>query len=305
MRRRIFLGVTLIVSLVILAAVLLHGTNIAVLNPHGTIATQQRNLLVFTFFLSLVVIVPVFILLFVISWKYREGNKKATYRPDWDGSRLLETIWWGIPIVIILILGVVTWRTSHELDPYRALDATAKPITIEVVALQWKWLFIYPEQHIATVNYIQIPEKTPITFKITSDAPMNSFWIPSLGGQVYAMTGMSTELHLMADATGTYNGSSANISGEGFSKMRFVVRSTRATDFTTWVARTQSSHNDLNMDTYTNLMKPSILTQPTYYSLSDTSLYDKIVMKYMAHGSGDGSVHQAPLPQSMPAMKGM
>lgn len=308
MKKRILLWVVTMVVLVVAAVVLLHGTNIDILNPQGPIAGRQRDLLVFTFLLSLVVIVPVFVLLFVISWKFRAGNSKNTkYTPDWDGSRRLETIWWGIPIAIILILSVVTWRTSHELDPYKPLASSAQPITIEVVALQWKWLFLYPDQHIATVNYVSFPEKTPVNFRITADAPMNSFWIPSLGGQVYAMSGMTTQLHLSADTVGSYDGSSANISGEGFAKMRFTAQSRSRADFDAWVQKTKSSA-DLTMDAYTTLAKPGVSAEPAYYALSDTGLYDKIVMKYMApsHKADDTKQNPMPeMPESMPAMKGM
>lgn len=291
MIKKYMIGVVMVAALlVVLGFLLLHGTNLAVLNPQGIIADKQRNLLVFTFFLSMVVIVPVFLLLFFISWKYRESNKKATYRPEWDGSRVLETIWWGIPITIIAILAVVTWRTSHELDPFRPLSSAMQPLTVQVVALQWKWLFIYPEQKVASVNYVRFPSDTPVRFIITSDAPMNSFWIPSLGGQVYAMSGMSTELNLSAKSNGSYSGLSANISGTGFSKMRFTAESMSTADFAKWVGQTRSAGSELNAVSYAALARPSVPAAPTDYTLSDSSLYDKIVKKY------------AP---TMPAMKGM
>lgn len=205
--------------------------DIAVLNPEGLIGQKQRDLLIFATLLSMIVIVPVFVMTGLIAWRYRASNTKATYSPDWDHSRLFETIWWGVPIAIILVLGVVTWKSSHDLDPYRALDSDVKPLRVQVIAMQWKWLFIYPEQEIASVNYLQIPEKTPINFEITADAPMNAFWIPKLGSQVYAMNGMTTKLHLIANNQGTYRGSSANISGEGFADMVFSTVATSKDDF--------------------------------------------------------------------------
>lgn len=278
----------LVLALIVLSAVvfgvslLLKGINIDVLNPHGAIAVKERNLIVFTLVLSAIVVVPVFAMLIIFSLRYREGNKKAAYRPNWGGNRLLEAIWWGIPCVIILILGVVTWQTSHELDPYKDLDSSVQPVNVQVVSLQWKWLFIYPDLHVASVNELMLPEKTPINFTITSDAPMNSFWIPSLGSQVYAMSGMSTKLRLIADTTGDYRGSSANISGTGFADMNFMARSRSQADFDTWARQTRDQAGGLDMTSYVTLAQPGTLKQPLQYSLKDTALYDKIVMKYMA-----------------------
>jgi cytochrome o ubiquinol oxidase subunit 2 len=276
------IALLVIVGVIATAVVYFRGVNVSVLNPQGQIADQQRNLIVFTSLLSLVVIVPVFGLLAFIAWKYREGNTKAKYTPDWDGNKFLETIWWGIPCAIILTLSIVTWNTSHALDPYKPLTSNVTPIQIQVVALQWKWLFIYPDQHVASVGLFQIPEKTPINLSITSDAPMNSFWLPSLGGQIYAMSGMSTQLHLLADKTGDYQGSSANISGQGFADMTFTARSTNQAGFNAWIQATQRSQNSLDWARYTALAKPSTSKTPSYYSLKDDALYDKIVMKYMA-----------------------
>lgn len=256
--------------------------NVAVLNPQGDIARQQRDLIVFTVILGMFVVIPVFIMLGLFAWKFREGNTKAKYRPNWDGDNRLEAIWWGIPIVIIAILSVITWQTSHSLDPYKKLDSNVKPVEVQVVALQWKWLFIYPEQGVASVNVLQIPEKTPINFTITSDAPMNSFWIPSLGSQVYAMSGMSTKLHLIADKPGEYRGSSANISGEGFADMKFIARATSRAGFDDWVGRVKTTSSNLDQARYDKVAKPATQDAPSFYVLKDKGLYDRIVMKYMA-----------------------
>jgi cytochrome o ubiquinol oxidase subunit 2 len=284
LKKTIKIGVFVLFGLMVVAGTVLffQNFNVAVLNPQGEIARQQRDLIVFTTLLGLVVVIPVFIMLGVFSWKYREGNTKAKYRPDWDSNKWLEMVWWGIPCVIILILGVVTWRTSHELDPYKALSSDTKPISIQVVALQWKWLFIYPELGVASTNLVQFPEKTPLNFTITSDAPMNAFWIPSLGSQVYAMSGMSSKLHLAADTTGDYKGSSSNVSGEGFADMAFTARSSTRADFDTWVENIKQSGAALDMTAYATLARPGSLKEPAYYALKDVGLYDKIVMKYMA-----------------------
>ncbi|MEK7153603.1 MAG: ubiquinol oxidase subunit II, partial [Patescibacteria group bacterium] len=272
--------------------------NIAVLNPQGSIAQKQFDLIVFTSLLSLIVVIPVFVLTFYIVWKYREGGKqkkKAVYSPDWDGNRLLETVWWLIPLILISILGVIIWNSSHRLDPFRPIAADKEPLTVQVIALEWKWLFIYPEQDIATVNYLQFPQNTPINFRITGDAPMNSFWIPQLGGQVYAMAGMQTELHLMADKPGTYKGSSANISGQGFAGMTFTARSTSAADFDQWVRSVKMSPQVLRMAEYDKLAKPSKDNPIAYYSSRDKDLYDTVIMKYMTPGMlRDEGEHDAP-----------
>jgi cytochrome o ubiquinol oxidase subunit 2 len=271
----------LIITLVSVIVWYVSSLHIAVLNPKGIIALKERNLLAFTTILGFIVVIPVFIMAIAIAWRYREGNTKAAYTPNWSTNRLAESIWWGIPIVIILILSVVTWTSTHELDPQKALASDIKPLTIKVVALDWKWLFIYPEQNIATVNYIQFPAHTPITFDITADAPMNSFWIPQLGGQIYAMPGMTTHLHLDATENGDYQGSSANISGSGFATMKFTARASSASDFTTWVKQAKQSPDSLTMDAYAKLAAPSKSNPAHLYRSSAAGLYDTIVMKYM------------------------
>ncbi len=260
-----------------------------VLNPAGLIARKEFELLIFATLLMLVIVVPVLFMTFFIAWKYREGNKKARYTPEWDGNRKLETIWWGFPLVIILVLSVVTWQSSHELDPFKPIKAEAKTMTIQVVALQWKWLFIYPNEEIAMVNEVRFPADTPVKFEITSDAPMNSFWIPRLGGQMYAMSGMSTELNLMADKPGIYQGRSANISGEGFAGMKFNAVSMSQDEFDIWLSDIRLLPNTLDMKDYQELARPSTNNLPAYYSKVEKDLYNKTIMKYMAPGSDSHS----------------
>lgn len=288
MGRRYKLGflIVVIVGIIGLLNVYFSHHAIAVLNPKGVIAQKEFNLMLFAGALMLVIVIPVFVMTAVIAWKYREGNTKPKkYEPDWDGSRFFESIWWGFPILIIVILSVVTWQSSHELDPFKPLTGKNPPMTIQVVALQWKWLFLYPKQNIATVNFVEMPTQTPVTFQITSDAPMNSFWIPSLGGQMYAMTGMSTELNLMANGNGSYRGSSANISGEGFAGMHFVAKSTSTKNFDQWVASVQASGHYLGKTAYTELAEPSLNNRPAAYSLSDANLYNEVIMKYAGPNS--------------------
>lgn len=278
---KIILGCILAASVIGVGAYLLKDAPLPVLMPEGAVGEKERNLIIFTTFLGLLVVIPVFVMLFYVAWKYREGNSKAKYNPDWDKSRIIEGIWWGIPCAIILLLGVVTYFSSHELDPFKPLRSEVKPVKIQVVALQWKWLFIYPEYNIASVNDVRFPVSTPVNFELTSDAPMNSFWIPSLGSQIYAMSGMSTKLHLQANEIGEFGGSSANISGEGFASMRFIARSTSRADFEKWVNETKATGEPLAAEEYDKLHEPSIEKGYRYFILKKVDLYDTIVMKYM------------------------
>jgi cytochrome o ubiquinol oxidase subunit 2 len=262
------------------AVALLFGDNIAVLNPKGMIGIKQRNLLVTATLLMLIVVIPVLIMVFLFAWKYRESNKSAKYTPDWEHSYLAETIWWGVPVIIVFFLSWITWETSHSLDPFKPIVTNKKTLVIQVVALEWKWLFIYPEQKIATVNFVEFPEHTPVCFEITSDAPMNSFWIPELGGQIYAMTAMRSKLHLIANEQGSFRGCSANISGEGFAGMTFTAKSTTDHEFDTWVKSMKQSHQQLNMKTYNELSKPTQYHPVTSYVLTEGDLFDQIIKKF-------------------------
>lgn len=281
---RLVVFVLMLLAIVAIAVTFLHNAHIPVLQPRGEVASKERQLIFFALLLSVIVVLPVFVLTFMIVWRYRIGNKKAKYTPDVGGNRILETTWWLIPSVIIVALSILTWRSSHQLDPYRPLASNVKPIKIQVVALDWKWLFIYPDQRVASVNLVQFPTNVPVDFEITADAPMNSFWIPQLGGQVYAMSGMRTQLHLMASKNGDYRGSSANISGKGFAGMVFTARASSQADFNTWVTNAQHSTNALDQATYGTLAKPSERNPQTTYALTDENLYNDIVMKYMTPG---------------------
>jgi len=254
---------------------------IAVLFPKGIIALEQRNLLLIIQGIMLLVIIPVYILTFIFSWKYRAANKRATYDPDLVDNKLAEVIWWGLPLVLTLIVSVLTWQKTHELDPYKPLQSDKKPVTIQVIALQWKWLFLYPEEKIATVNFLQFPEKTPVHFVLTADAPTNSFWIPRLGGQIYAMPKMRTELYLMADDAGDFRGSSANLSGEGFAGMHFIARASSEKDYQEWVESVKKSSHTLSLEEYQKLALPSQNNPEGHYQLQADNLFDKIIDKYM------------------------
>jgi cytochrome o ubiquinol oxidase subunit 2 len=268
------------VSLLI-GALVLSGCKMAVLDPKGIIAYDEKHLLITAVLLMLIIVIPVIFLAVIISIKYRAGNTKATYTPDWGHSTILEIIWWTIPCIIIAILAVMTWKSSHQLDPYRPLDVKGKPLVIQVIALNWKWLFIYPEQNIAAINFVQFPVNRPITFLITSDAPMNAFQIPRLAGQIYAMAGMQTKLHLMATETGDYRGFSANYTGDGFYGMKFIARVSSSEDFEKWVNTVKAIPHTLSLEEYNKLMKDSVNNPPEYFSSAKTNLFNDVMMKFM------------------------
>ena len=287
-RLRTLLTIILLVLLFCLILYLVgRGGTIAVLQPTGEIATKQKNLIIFATLLSLIVVIPVFAMTTYFAWKYRESNSKAAFKPEWGNSRALEFVWWGVPLVLILILSVVTWKSTHELDPFKPLVSTTKPIKVQVIALDWKWLFIYPDENIATINYLRIPEDTPVDFSITSDAPMNAFWVPQLGGQVYAMSGMTTELHLIADEPGRYEGVSSNISGSGFAKMRFSIEATSRGNYEDWVSSIRQNASTLNSSQYSTLIQQSTEDQSKRYGSVEYGLYNMVMSKYMTANHDD------------------
>ena len=267
-------------------AAFLSGCHASLLEPAGKIAADEKHLIITSTLLMLIVVIPVIFLTLYFAWKYRASNTEATYMPNWSYSHRIEAVVWGIPIAIILVLGTITWKTTHELDPYKPLESSVKPITIEVVSLDWKWLFIYPEQHIATVNEIQFPAGTPVNFKITSDTVMNVFFIPQLGSQIYAMAGMQTQVHLIADAPGVYDGLSTNFSGAGFPDMRFTATASSQADFDAWVAKVKASGNKLGLDNYGELAKPSSKDPVKYFANVEPVLFTAVLDKYMDKSSG-------------------
>lgn len=253
---------------------------IAVLFPSGIIALEERNLLFIIQAIMLLVVIPVYILTFIFSWKYNSENPHGKYDPDLVDNKLAEYIWWGIPLVLTIIVSILTWVKTHELDPYKPIQSDEKTLNIQVVALQWKWLFIYPEEKIAAVNFFQIPENVPVHFELTADAPMNSFWIPHLGGQIYAMPKMRTELNLIANEKGDFRGSSANLSGEGFSGMHFISRASSKEDFKKWIESAKKSAESLDFESYNKLAKPSQNDPVQLYQLKDENLFHQIIMKF-------------------------
>lgn len=277
----IFLTV-FIIEAIVLVAFLLQDYNFQIFNPQGIIADQQKDLFFLMVFIMLIVAVPLLSALYFFAYRYRSGNRNNVIESKQWGKG--EIIWWIIPSIAVFILMAITIDKTFALDPYKPLDSHKEPLRVQVVALQWKWLFLYPQYGIATVNYLQIPVDTPISFQLTSDGPMNSFWIPQLGGQIYAMTGMSTKLHLEANAEGSYRGQAVEINGSGYSGMTFVTKATSEDEFASWIDGVKSENNTLNAHTYHVLSAPGEKTPVTLYSTYEKNLYQNIILKYMSHG---------------------
>lgn len=265
---------------------LLCGCNFVVLDPSGDIAIQQRDLIIVSTVLMLLIIIPVMVLTVLFAWRYRHQNKEATYDPEWHHSTKLELIIWGAPLLIIICLGSLTWVATHLLDPYRPLariapdkpiPAGTKPLEVQVVALDWKWLFIYPEQGVASLNELVAPVDRPITFRISASSVMNSFYVPALAGQIYAMPAMESKLHAVINEAGTYRGFSANYSGAGFSGMHFAFKALAHDDFDKWVASVKAGGGELTREGYLALERPSQNVPVQHFAKVDPELFDAIV----------------------------
>ncbi len=274
-----------ILALLPLAA-LLCGCDFVVLAPSGDIAAQQRDLVLISTVLMLLIIVPVMLLTGLFAWRYRSSNTTARYEPEWHHSTKLELVIWSAPLLIIICLGALTWTETHLLDPFRPLgrisagrpvDPNVKPLTVDVVALDWKWLFIYPEQGIATINEVAAPVDRPIDFHITASSVMNSFYIPALAGQIYAMPGMESQLHAVINKAGTYKGLSANYSGAGFSSMHFAFHGLSDQEFDNWVAGVKAGGGALEKTDYLKIERPSINEPVRHFASVDSDLYRAIL----------------------------
>jgi cytochrome o ubiquinol oxidase subunit II len=274
------------------ATMSLGGCNWVVLNPTGPIGEDERSIILSATVAMLIIVVPVIISILAVAWKYRASNERALYMPEWEHSNKIAVVITLVPCTVVLFLAVMTWKSSHRLDPYRPLASEFEPISIDVMALDWKWLFIYPGLNIATVNEIAFPANVPVQFKISSASVMNSFFIPQLGGQIYAMPGMETRLSLSAGRPGTYDGISANFSGDGFSDMKFKANALSLQGFEDWVAQVRQSSRRMNSETYSRLAKPSHKNPAEYFSSVDGELFEAILQdirrkpKAVAMGQG-------------------
>ncbi|MEC7729621.1 MAG: ubiquinol oxidase subunit II [Pseudomonadota bacterium] len=290
---------------VALLPLLLSGCSSALMDPKGQVGEEQRVLIITAFVLMLIVVIPVIVMTLLFAYRYRESNSEASYTPDWAHSTAIEVVVWLIPCLIIVVLAILTWITSHSLDPMRPItaDNSEDAVEIQAVSLDWKWLFIYPEQGIASVNEVAFPVGKPVHFSITSGSVMNSFWIPTLGSQIYAMAGMDSGLYLISDEQGTFAGRSTNYSGAGFSEMTFDARSLSQSRFNEWVTKVQQSDDSLSFSQgYQQLAEPSVSEPVRYFSEVSPELYQNILDSFRkaemsggVHGENGGAEHGEPL----------
>jgi cytochrome o ubiquinol oxidase subunit 2 len=268
---------TIVTAIVLLGVAGLGGCTEGVLDPKGPIAAAERQILFNSLGIMLAIVIPTILATLGVAAWFRASNKRARYLPDFEYSGRLELLVWAIPAMTVILVGGVAWVGAHDLDPRRPIASESKPVNVQVVSLDWKWLFIYPEEGIATVNQLTIPVGTPVSFELTSSGVMNSFFVPQLGSQIYTMAGMVTRLHLQADHSGSYRGLSAQYSGEGFADMRFSVNAVSAEEFSRWVAAARSAGPVLDAQAYADLAKPSAAVAPTTYGAVAAGLFDGIV----------------------------
>jgi len=262
------------------------GCSEGVLSPHGPVGDAEKTILYNSLGIMLAIVIPTIIATLAVAWWFRASNKRARYLPEWEYSGRLEMVVWSIPAMVILLLGGIAWVGSHDLDPPKALASEEKAIDVEVVSLDWKWLFIYPGQGIASVNKLVIPAGVPVSFRLTSETVMNSFFIPELGSQIYTMHGMVSRLNLQADTPGKYPGMSAQFSGDGFSGMTFVAEAVSRDQFDRWVASTKEEGRPLDAASYAQLSEPSKNVAPATYSAVTDGLFDQILSPQAPPKSG-------------------
>ena len=278
-------------AIALISAVALSGCTEGVLDPKGPVAEAERQILFNSLGIMLAIVIPTILATLGVAWWFRSSNTRARYLPDFTYSGRLEMLVWSIPAMTVLLVGGVAWVGSHDLDPRKPIAATVKPVSVQVVSLDWKWLFIYPDQGIATVNQLTIPVGTPVRFELTSSGVMNSFFVPQLGGQIYTMAGMMTRLHLQADHPGTYPGLSANYSGSGFADMRFNVDAVPAENFAQWVDATRGAGPELDAQAYADLAKPSSAVVPFTYRAVAPGLFSGILSAGMRPDDSPSITH--------------
>jgi cytochrome o ubiquinol oxidase subunit II len=267
---------------ILLGCMMLASCSEGVLDPQGPVGQAERVILGDATAIMLAVVIPVIVLALVFAWWFRAGNRRATYRPEWDYSGRIELIIWAIPALVILFLGGIAWIGSHELDPPKPLDSAKSALEVEVVSLDWRWLFVYPREHIATVNYLVVPTGVPVHFRLTSTSVMNSFFIPQLGSQIYTMPGMTTQLNLQADKPGIYDGLSAQFSGPGFSDMRFTLRAESGEGFVGWVAQVRAGSGVLNEPVLAQLVRPTRAAGELTYGSVPQDPFEMVAGGHMA-----------------------
>jgi cytochrome o ubiquinol oxidase subunit 2 len=269
------------IATLLICAAALGGCNEGVLDPQGPIAVAERQILFDSLGIMLAIVVPVILATLGVAFWFRASNRRASYRPDFVYSGRIEVLVWSIPLMTVLLVGGVAWVGAHDLDPRRPIDTEARALRVQVASLDWKWLFIYPEQGIASVNHLVIPVGRPISLDLTSAGVMNSFFVPQLGSQIYTMAGMTTHLQLQADNAGSYPGLSAQFSGDGFADMTFMADAVSAKQFDDWVTETRDIGPTLDAQSYASLAKPSKAVAPFTYRAVAPNLFNGIVMSEM------------------------
>jgi cytochrome o ubiquinol oxidase subunit II len=270
-----------LLAVALIGAAMLGGCSEGVLDPKGPIAAADRQILLNALGIMLAIVIPVIIATLGVAYWFRASNERARYRPNFEYSGRLELLVWSIPAMTVFLVGGVAWVGSHDLSPRKPIVSTVKPLRVQVASLDWKWLFIYPDEGVASVNYLAIPVGTPVSFELTSSGVMNSFFVPQLGSQIYTMPGMTTRLHLQADQPGNYRGMSAQFSGDGFADMHFNVEAVAPEKFLEWVGATRNVGVELNAATYAELAKPSERVVPFTYRSVAPGLFDRIRVSEM------------------------
>jgi cytochrome o ubiquinol oxidase subunit 2 len=265
-------------AVVLTAVAVLGGCTDGIFDPKGPVALAERLILLNALGIMLAIVIPVIFATLGVAFWFRASNERARYRPNFAYSGRLEMLVWSIPAMTVFLVGGVAWVGSHDLSPRKPIASTVKALRIQVASLDWKWLFIYPDQGVASVNRLVIPVGTPISLELTSSGVMNSFFVPQLGSQIYTMAGMVTRLHLQADDSGTYRGFSAQFSGEGFSDMHFDANAVTGERFAQWVDTARGSGPELNAKTYADLVKPSTAVMPLTYRSVEPGLFDRILI---------------------------
>ncbi|HKU92636.1 MAG TPA: ubiquinol oxidase subunit II [Sphingomicrobium sp.] len=281
--------------LALVAPLALTACNRGVLDPAGPVASAEKTILINSTAIMLAIIIPTMIATLAFAWWFRRGNTKAVYRPDWEYSGAIEMVVWGIPVLTVMLLAGIAWIGSHDLEPSRPLKSSTPPLNVEVVSLDWKWLFIYPDQGVATVNQLVVPAGTPVNFKLTSATVWNVFWVPQLGTMIYTMPRMTTRLNLQADKQGSFNGLSGHFSGDGFPGMQFQVQSLPAEQFAMWAQGSRGKGAVLDGRGYAELSRPSSYVKPMTYGAVSPGLYDAIVANRVPANPVPPPLHNRPV----------
>jgi cytochrome o ubiquinol oxidase subunit II len=273
-------------GLIAASALGLSGCNSGIFDPNGPVGSAEKTILIDSLGIMLAIVLPTIVAIGAFAWWFRASNTRARYLPDWEYSGRIEMVVWGIPLLVIMLLGGVAWIGSHDLDPAKPLASSAKPVEIQVVSLDWKWLFIYPNQKMASINQLVVPVGVPIHFSLTSGSVMNAFFIPQLGSMIYTMNGMTTQLNLQADRTGVFHGLSSHYSGDGFSDMNFEVHVVSPEEFAKWVQAPDAANKPLDVASYNELAKQSMHVAPSTTRLADRDLFHAIVTQTVPPGPG-------------------